>query len=145
MATVGEAFKKAEEKTGHLADENLALVIELGALKDDFVAFREKAAADREAVETDFDSSSDTLFNFGYGCCVFTHNICGSNPQIPDGMPNSSVSLTVKFFSNPCCPSGASAAASGLAPIAVSGEERLKNSLVAAGEEAVLPTDLLAE
>ena len=35
-ATAGEACKKAEEENNHLADEKLALVIDLGALKDDF-------------------------------------------------------------------------------------------------------------
>ena len=75
LATTREACKKAEEENGHLADEKLALVIELGALKDDFVAFRDKAAADREAMEAEFDSSGDTIFNYGYGCCTFTYNI----------------------------------------------------------------------
>ena len=128
-----------------MADEKLALVIQLEALKDDFTAFREKAIADREAIEAEFDSSSDTLFNYGYGCCTFTHNICGSKPQIPEGMPNPSVSLTTELFANPRCPLGASAAASALAPIVVIGEERSENSPVVAEEEAVLPTDLPAE
>ena len=95
LATTGEACKKAEEENDHLADEKLALVIELGALKDEFAAFRDKAAADREAMEAKFDSSGDTLFNYGYGCYAFMYNICGSKPQIPDGMPNPSVPLTV--------------------------------------------------
>ena len=87
-AAVGEACKKAEKENNHLADEKLTLVIELGALKDDFAAFREKVAADREMMEAAFDLSDYTLFNYGYGCCAFTHNIHGSKPQIPDGMPN---------------------------------------------------------
>ena len=136
-----EACKKAEEENGQLADEKLALVIELGALNDDFAAFREKAAADREEMEAEFDSSGDTLFNYGYGCCAFTHNICGSKPHIPDGMPNPSVPLTAEFFANPRCPPSASADASTLAPIVVSREEHSENSPVAAEEEAVLPTD----
>ena len=124
LATTWEACKKAEEENDHLADEKLALVIELRALKDDFAAFREKAATDREAMEVEFDSSGDTLFNYGYGCCAFTHNICGSKPPILDGMPNPSVPLTTEFFANPRCPSSASAVASALDPIAVSGEDR---------------------
>ena len=99
------------------------------------------AVVDREAMEAEFDSSGDTLFNYGYGCCAFTHNICGSKPHIPDGMPNPSVPLTAEFFANPRCPPSASADASALAPIAVSGEEHSENNLVAAGEEAVLPMD----
>ena len=107
-----------------MADENLALVIELEALKDAFTAFQDKAAADREAMEATFDSSGDTLFNFGYGYCAFTYNICGSKPQIPNGMPNPSVPLTVEFFANPPCPPGSPAAASALDPIDVGGEDR---------------------
>ena len=60
-------------------------------------------------------------------------------------MSNPSVPLIAEFFANPRCPPGASAAAPALDPIVVSGEECSGNSLVAAGEEAVLPTDLPAE
>ena len=101
LATAGEACKKAKEENGHLADEKLTLVIELGAVKDEFVEFREKAAADRETMEVEFDFSDDTLFNYGYGCCVFAHNIWGSKPQNPDGMPDPSILLTPEFFTNP--------------------------------------------
>ena len=59
----------------------------------------------------------------------------------PGWMPNPSISLTAEFFANPLCPPGALAAASASAPIVVSGEERSENSPVAAGEEAILPTD----
>ena len=141
LAATGEACKKVEEENSHLAEEKLALVIELRAVKDDFAAFREKAAADREMMEAAFDSSGDTLFNYGYGCCAFVHDIRGSKPEIPDGMPNPSVMLTAHFFANPRCPPGASAAASSLDPVVVSGEDRLKNSPSVAGEEAVLPKE----
>ena len=145
LAAAGEACKKAEEENDHFPDEKLALVIELGAIKDDFAAFQEKDAANREMMEAEFDLSDDTLFNYGYGCCAFTQTICGSKPQIPDGMPNPSVLLTAEFFANPCSPPSASAAVPALDPIVVSEEERSENSPVAAEEEAVLPTDLPAE
>ena len=80
LAVTGEACKKAEEENGRLADEILALVMELGTMKDEFAAFQEKAAADRETMEAEFDSSGDAQFNYSYGCCVFTHNICGTKP-----------------------------------------------------------------
>ena len=80
LALAGEACRKAEEERDRLTDERLSLVMELGAMKDEFVAFREKDAANRETTEAEFDSSGDALFNYGYGCCVFTHNICGSEP-----------------------------------------------------------------
>ena len=82
LAVAGEACRMEEEDNSHLADERLALVMELGTIKDDFTAFREKAVANRETMEAEFDASGDTLFNYDYGCCVFTHNICGRKPQI---------------------------------------------------------------
>ena len=141
MAAIAEVCKKAEEENSHLAEEKLALVIELEVVKDDFAAFQEKAAGDREMMEAAFDSSGDTLFNYGYGCCTFVHNIYGSKPEIPEGMPNPSVPLTVDFFANPCCPPGALAAASSLDPVVVNGEDRSTNSPSAAGEEVALPTE----
>ena len=75
LAVAGEAYRKAEEENNRLADERLALVMELGTIKDDFAAFREKAVADRETMEAELDASGDTLFNYGYRFCVFTHNI----------------------------------------------------------------------
>ena len=145
LVVVREAYRKAEEESGRLTDEILALIMELGTIKDEFVAFREKAAADRETMEAKFDSSGDVLFNYGYGCCVFMHNIYGSKPQIPDEMSDPSVPLTPKFFANPRCPPGTSAAAPALSPIAVSKEDRSENSPAAAGEETTLPMNLLAE
>ena len=38
LAVVGEACRKAEEENSRLADERLALVMELGTIKDDFAA-----------------------------------------------------------------------------------------------------------
>ena len=141
----GEAYRKAEEESGRLMDERLALIMELGTIKDEFAAFREKAAANRETMEAEFDSSGDALFNYGYGCCVFTHNICESKPQISDGMPDPSVLLTLEFFANPRCPPGTSVTAPALDPVAVSREDSSENSPAAAGEETTLPMNLPAE
>ena len=105
---------------------------------------REKVVANREAMEAEFDVSGDTLFNYGYGCCVFTHNICRSKPQIPDGMPDPSVPLTPEFFANPRCPPSTSSAIPAPDPATVSREERSENSPTAAGEEATLPMGLPA-
>ena len=104
LAATGEACKKAKEENSQLVEEKLALIIELGAVKDDFTAFREKAAAEKEMMEAAFDYSGDTLFIYGYGCCASAYNLCGSKPEIPDGMPNNSVPLTADFFANPAAP-----------------------------------------
>ena len=138
LAVAGEDCKKAEEENSRLADERLALVMELRTMKDDFAAFREKAIADREWMETEFDASGDTLFNYGYGCYVFMHNICGSKPHITDGMPDPSVPLTQEFFAKPRCPPSISSAAPALDPAIGSKEEHPEISPTAAGEEANL-------
>ena len=75
--------------------------MERGATKDDDTAFWEKSFAKRSAQEAEFDASSDMIFNYGYGCCAFTHYIHGSKPKIPPGMPDTSTPLTPKFFVNP--------------------------------------------
>ena len=56
----------------------------------------------KKAIEEGFD----VIFNYGYGCCAFAHNICGSQPVVPDGMPDTSKPLSLEFFINPRCPPG---------------------------------------
>ena len=141
LAATGEACKKAKEVNNQLAEEKLALIIELGAIKNEFAAFGEKAAAEKEMMEAAFDSSGDMLFNYDYGCCAFVHNICGSKLEIPDDMPNPSIPLTTNFFTNPRCPPGASAAASSLDPAVISEGDRSVNSPSVAGVEVVIPTE----
>ena len=111
LSLAGEACTKAEEENSRLTDEQLSLILELGTIKDDFAALREKVVVDREAMEAEFVASGDMLFNYGYGCCVFTHNICRSKPQILDGTSDPSVSLTPEFFTNPRCPPSTSSTA----------------------------------
>ena len=100
MATE-EACRRVEEENGRLTDERLSLLVELGTTKDDFAAFRERSFAERSALEVEFDASSDVIFNYCYGCCAFAHDIHGSKPKIPPGMPDTSTPLTPEFFVNP--------------------------------------------
>ena len=48
--------RKAKEENDRLTDKRLALIMELGTIKDDFTTFREKAVADRETMEAGFDA-----------------------------------------------------------------------------------------
>ena len=130
LAVAGKACKKAEEENGRLEDERLALVMELGTVKD---------VADRETMDAEFDSNGNTQFNYGYGCCVFKHNICRRKPQIPDGMPDPSLPLTPEFFTNPHCPPNISSAAPALDTTIGSEEEHPETSPTTVGEEANLP------
>ena len=59
-------------------------------------------------MEEEFDASSDVVFDYGYDCCAFAHNICRSKPMIPTGMPDMSKPLPPEFFINPRCPPSAS-------------------------------------
>ena len=59
-------------------------------------------AALREA----YEGGWDVIFNYGYGYCAFAHNICGSHPEVLNGMPNTSKPLSPEFFINPRCPPG---------------------------------------
>ena len=144
LSLAEEAYTKAEEENSRLTDERLSLILELGTIKDDFAALQEKAVADREAMEVEFDASGNTLFNYCYGCCVFTHNICGTKPQIPDEMSDPLVPLTPEFFANPRFPPSTLSDAPAPDPSAVSMEERSENNPSAAGEEATLPMGLPA-
>ena len=86
-------YRKAEEETFRLTYERLSLIMELEAGKEELAAFQAKANVESKEMEEEFDASSDMIFNYGYSCCAFTHNICGSKPMIPAGMPDTSKPL----------------------------------------------------
>ena len=101
MAASGEACWTAEEETSWLTDERVSLLVELGASKDELSAFRAEVDKEKKVLEAEYDA----IFNYGYGCYAFKHNICGSKPKIPDGMPGTLEPLNLEFFVNPRCPS----------------------------------------
>ena len=141
LVVAKEAFRRAEEESGRLTDEQLFVLMELGATKDDFAAFWEKSYAERSASEAEFDDSSDVVFNYGYGCCAYAHDIHGSKPKIPPGMPDTSTPLTPEFFVNPQWPPGSSFALSTAEPVETA-EEALENKGLPGAEEEV---DILLE
>ena len=123
MVVAEEALRKAEEENGRLTDERLSLLMELGATKDEFAAFQEKASAEKTTMEAEFDESSDVIFNYDYGCCAFAHNISGSEPLIPARMPDTLTPLTPEFFMNPRCPSSSSSVPPDIEPVMTIGED----------------------
>ena len=46
----------------------------------------------------------ELIFAYGYECCMFKHNICVDQPEVLDGMPNSSDPLPLELFVNLRCP-----------------------------------------
>ena len=107
LAASEEARRKAEDEANCLADEQVSLLLELGASKDELSAFRAEASKEKKALDKALDVGFDVIFNYSYGCCAFAHNICESEPVIPDGMPDTSKPLPPEFFINPQCPPGA--------------------------------------
>ena len=55
-------------------------------------------------MEEDYYKALKLVFAYGYGCCMFKHNICGDQLKVPNGMPDSSDPLLPEFFTNPRCP-----------------------------------------
>ena len=75
LVATKEACQRVEEENGHLTDERLFLLVELGTTNDDFVDFWERSFSERSALEAEFVASNDVIFNYGYGCCAFAHDI----------------------------------------------------------------------
>ena len=38
-------------------------------------------------MEENYQRALEPSFTYGYGCCVFKHDICGDQPKVPDCMP----------------------------------------------------------
>ena len=55
-------------------------------------------------MEEAFDAGFNVIFNYGYGCCAFAHNICGSEPIFTYEMQDTSKPLPPEFFINLRCP-----------------------------------------
>ena len=54
-------------------------------------------------MKEDYQKALELIFAYGYECCAFKHSICGDQPKVLDGMPDSSDLLPLKFFVNPRC------------------------------------------
>ena len=67
---------------------------------------RAEALKEKKALEKAYEEGFDVIFNYGYGCCAFAHNICGNQPEVLDGMPDTSKPLPPGLFINPRCPPG---------------------------------------
>ena len=83
--------------------ERTSLLLDLGAAKDEVSSLHSQVDKDKEAMEEDYQTALELLFAYGYGCCVFKHNICGDQPEVLDGMPDSFDPLPLEFFANPRC------------------------------------------
>ena len=84
LAASGEAYRTTEEEASRLIDERVSLLVELGASKDELFSFCAEVAKEKKSLEAEYDAGFEAIFNYGYGCCAFAHNIYGSKPKILD-------------------------------------------------------------
>ena len=74
--------RKAEDEASHLAVGRVSLFLELETSKDEVSALQAQAFKKKKALEEAYEEGFDVIFNYGYGCCAFAHNICGSQPMV---------------------------------------------------------------
>ena len=72
--------------------------------KDEVSSLQSQVGKDKEAMEEDNQNALEVIFTYGYGCCMFKHNIYGSHLEVLDDMPDSSNPLPLEFFASPRCP-----------------------------------------
>ena len=104
LEVVEEARRKVEDEAGCLAFERDSLLLGLETNKDEMSALQAQTLKEKKALNEAYEEGFNVIFNYGYGCCALAHNICGSQPVVPDGMPDTSKSLSPEFFINPRCP-----------------------------------------
>ena len=100
-----EARRKAKAKAARLEVERTSLLLEIGAAKDEVSSLHSQAGKDKEAMKEDYQKALEVIFAYGYECCVFKHNICGDQPEVPDSMLDSSDLLPPEFLVSPKCSS----------------------------------------
>ena len=102
---VAKEFRsKAESEVARLEVDLASLLIDLGMAKDEVYSLQPQSDKDKEAMKEEYQEALEVIFAYGYGCCVFKHNICRDCPEVPDGMPNPADPLPPEFFVNPGCP-----------------------------------------
>ena len=97
-------MQKIEAEAARLEVERTSLLLEIRTAKDEVSSLYSQAGKDKEAIEEDYQKALELIFAYCYGCYAFKHNISGDQPEVLDGMPDSSDPLPPEFFMNPRCP-----------------------------------------
>ena len=100
LVVAEEGRRKAEAETARLEVGRTSLLLDLKATKDEVSSLHFQASKDKEAMKEEYQKALEVIFAYGYGCCVFKHDICGDHPKVPKGMPNSANLLPLEFFVN---------------------------------------------
>ena len=107
LAVSKEANWKADDDASRLATERVSMLLKPETCQDYVSTILAEALKEKKALEKAYKEGFDVIFNYGYSCYAFAHNICGSQIEVPDGMPDTSKLLSTEFFINPRCPPGA--------------------------------------
>ena len=75
LAVAKEVRRKADDEVSRLTDERVSLLLELGTFKDEMSAILAEALKENEALREAYEEGLDVIFNYGYGCCAFAHNM----------------------------------------------------------------------
>ena len=91
LAVVEEARRKAEAEVeaACLEVEQTSLILEIGTTKYEVSSLQSQAYKDKAAMEEGYQKALELIFAYGYRCCMFKHNICCDQLEVPDGMPDS--------------------------------------------------------
>ena len=98
VEVVEEDGRGLEAEVVLLSVERMSLLQELEESRDEVSALHSQAGMDKEAMVEDYQEVLEQIFAYGYGCCVFKHDIRSDQPRIPDGMPDFADSLPTEFF-----------------------------------------------
>ena len=101
LVVTEEARRKAKDEVSRLADERVSLLLELRTCKDEVSAIRVEALKEKRALEEAYEDGFNVIFNYGYGCYAFAHNICGSQPEVPNKITDTPKQLSLEFFIDP--------------------------------------------
>ena len=82
LAIANEDRWKVDDKVSRLADNSL--ILELETYKDEMSSIKAEAFKENEALREAYEEGFNVIFNYGYGCCAFAHNICGIQPEVPN-------------------------------------------------------------
>ena len=77
--------------------------MDIETAKDEVSSLQSQTSKDEEAMEEEYYKALELIFSYGYECCAFKHNIYRGQPEVLDGMPDSSDPLPLEFFMNPKC------------------------------------------
>ena len=89
---------KAKAEVASLEVERTLLLLQVGATKDEVSSFQSQAGKEKVAMEEDYQKALELIFAYGYGCCMFKHNIYDDQPEVPNGMHDSSDPLPSEFL-----------------------------------------------